>query len=64
MNRDDEEEHCSRAVCELADREGLVVITPEVVALLKSERAAVRMDERKRCLLALQTARELIEAGE
>jgi hypothetical protein len=72
---DEEEGHCEDAVCELADREGLVVITPEVVALLMSERAAVRAAERARCLRCcdaaqcwsdrptIETVRELIESG-
>lgn len=36
----EEIEHCAGAVCALADEQGLVVITPEVVKLLIRERAA------------------------
>ena len=45
-----EREHCETAVCALADAQGLVVITPDVVALLIRERAdaALRATEAER----------------
>jgi hypothetical protein len=41
---DEEIRHCVNAVGELADEQGLVVITPDVVKLLIRERALARVD--------------------